>query len=381
MKYRLPAKLAPALILLTATVAGAVEHVIVEREGQTHHVSGRLITDAQDGGLLILAQDGMLWAIQPDEITQHRRDDKPFEALDRAVLARQLLADLPDGFEVHTTAHYTVLHNTSKIYAQWYAGLVERLHRGFTNFWQRRRMPIHDPEVPLVAIVFKDKGSYATYSQRELGEAAGSIVGYYSLATNRVVTFNLTGIDARFRTRRLTSGAQIDQILSSPEGAHTVATIVHEATHQLAFNCGLHHRWGDVPMWVSEGIAVYFETPDLDSSKGWRSIGAINRGRLIQFRNYLARRPADSLATLVADDSRFRTADTALNAYAETWALNHYLLGSRSEQYVEYLQKIANRPPLAKDTPEERLQLFRSAFGADLKGLDEAFVRQTLRLR
>lgn len=381
MTHRLHTLLAPAIILVLITAAGAMEHVVVKRDGQTHHVTGRLITDAQDGGLLILAQDGVLWAIQPDEIAEHRRDDEPFTGLDRATLARQMMADLPDGFEVHTTAHYTVLHNTSKVYAQWYAGLVERLHRGFTNFWERRRMPIHEPEVPLIAIVFKDRESYTEYSRRDLGDAAGSIVGYYSLATNRVITFNLTGIDSRYRNRRLTSGAQINQMLSSPEGARTVATIVHEATHQLAFNCGLHHRWGDVPMWVSEGIAVYFETPDLSSSKGWRSIGAINRGRLMQFRQYLPRRPADSLPTLIADNSRFRTADSALDAYAETWALNYYLLGSRSEQYVEYLQKLANKPALSKDTPEDRVQLFRSCFGADLKGLDEAFVRQAMRLR
>ena len=85
----------------------------------------------------------------------------------------------------------------------------------------------------------------------------------------------------------------IARTLSQPEAAKTVATIVHEATHQIAFICGLHRRYADIPLWVSEGVAVYFETPDLGSSKGWSTIGAVNRARLLTFRAYSQRRPAD----------------------------------------------------------------------------------------
>ena len=66
-----------------------------------------------------------------------------------------------------------------------------------------------------------------------------------------------------------------------------VATIIHEATHQLAFNRGLQARFADVPLWVSEGIALYFETPDLRNSRGWQTVGAVNRVRLDRFRQYL----------------------------------------------------------------------------------------------
>ena len=59
-----------------------------------------------------------------------------------------------------------------------------------------------------------------------------------------------------------------------------VSTIVHEATHQIAFNSGLHQRLSDCPKWFSEGVAMYCETPDLKSSEGWAGIGAVNRNRL-----------------------------------------------------------------------------------------------------
>ena len=67
------------------------------------------------------------------------------------------------------------------------------------------------------------------------------------------------------------------EILARPEAAGLVATVVHEATHQMAFNCGLHARLAPVPVWVSEGIATYFETPDLRSRTGWRGIGGVNQ--------------------------------------------------------------------------------------------------------
>jgi len=56
----------------------------------------------------------------------------------------------------------------------------------------------------------------------------------------------------------VSTGAQIKQILAQPDALQTVSTIVHEATHQIAFNCGLHTRLSDCPVWFSEGIAMYF---------------------------------------------------------------------------------------------------------------------------
>ena len=139
----------------------------------------------------------------------------------------------------------------------------------------------------------------------------------------------------------------------------TVATIVHEATHQIAFNCGLHTRYSDCPMWFSEGIAVYFETPDLHSPKGWSGIGAVNRPRLAQFQQYLRSRPHDSLRTLISNDKRFRDPKQALDAYAEAWALTYFLLQQHRKQYVEYLRMLSAKKPLLEDGPEKRLAQFQ----------------------
>ena len=62
----------------------------------------------------------------------------------------------------------------------------------------------------------------------------------------------------------------------STDWSETERTIVHEAVHQLAYNSTLQRRMADNPYWVSEGLATYFESPDLNSLRGWRNIGAIN---------------------------------------------------------------------------------------------------------
>ena len=152
--------------------------------------------------------------------------------------------------------------------------------------------------------------------------------------------------------------------MAQPDAERTVATIVHEATHQIAFNCGLNARYSDCPLWFSEGMAVFFETPDLASPKGWRNVGGVNRPRLVQFRDYLGRRPANSLRSLLEDDKRFRDPQQSLDAYAEAWALTYFLLRQHPRQYIDYLRTLSKKKPLVWDSPETRLAEFTAVFGS-----------------
>ncbi len=170
-------------------------------------------------------------------------------------------------------------------------------------------------------------------------------------------------------------------MLARPEAEAMVATIIHEATHQIAFNCGLQTRFADIPLWVSEGIAVYFETPDLNNAKGWRTIGEVNRPRLERFRDYLSRRPTKSLLSLIVNDKRFRDPRQALDAYAEAWALNYFLIKQKPKEYLAYLGPLSAKHALISDPPETRIKQFKAAFGDDLDRLDAEFVKYMLRVR
>ena len=365
-----------AACLLVCGSAMGLDHVTLARDGRQINVEGRLVVEARDGGLMLLARDGVIWTIQPDELVGHTADDTPFEPLGRDELSKKILAELPAGFKVlHRPGHYMVFYDTSMGYAQWCGSLFERLYRGFNNYWKKKGFLLTEPEFPLVAVVFADKGSYVKFAQAELGDAAGSVIGYFSFRTNRMVMYDLTGLGRSNRTGRVSSSMSgINKLLSLPAAAQTTATIVHEATHQIAFNCGLHARYSDCPLWFCEGIALFFETPDLRNKKGWRTIGAVNTPRLARFRNYQRRRPHDSLSTLLGEDTRFRTADTSLDAYAEAWALTYFLLRQRPKQYIEYLKLLSAKKPLVWDTPETRRSRFEQIFG-DLDKLNAEFLR------
>jgi hypothetical protein len=154
-----------------------------------------------------------------------------------------------------------------------------------------------------------------------------------------------------------------------------IATIIHEATHQLAYNSGFHRRFSDNPLWLAEGMAMFFEAPNRRAGD-WKGIGEVNRPRLELFRRefIVGSRPMD-IQKLLRNDDLLRDKRTALVAYAESWALTYFLMRTRSNQFFDYLKILAKKPPLDQDTPDQRLADFRTAFGEDMDKLAEEFVR------
>ncbi len=340
-------------------------------------VVGRIVIEAQDGGLLIEHDDGRYEILQPDRLAGRPPTPAPAAEPDTPqALGRRILAELPPGFDLLVTKHYVVCFDTSRDYAKWCAALFERLHEAFGTYWTRAGLEVHDPPRPLVVVIFADRRGYEAHAAATLGAAATRVVGYYDMLSNRVTTYDLTGSDALAGGRPRAAGAAGLAILSSPAATGLVSTLVHEATHQLAFNGGLHRRLAPVPLWVSEGLATYFETPDLGNTRGWRAIGTVNRPRLEHFLEH--HRPG-LIAAIVRDDEPFRQPDTALDAYAAAWALAHHLLQTRKPEFVAYLRSLAAKQPLAEHSPEARLRDFQAVFG-DPAVVEQQVIKAAARL-
>ena len=351
--------------------------LLVRSDEGPRPVEGELLVEAADGGALVESADGRLELVQPDVIAARDTLDTPPEPLAARDLAKRVLAELPAGFDVVITKHYVVCYDTSRGYAQWCASLFERLHDAFVNFWRQAGLDLAGPQRPLVVVVFADRERYEAFAAGDLGAAADRVVGYYNLLSNRVTTFDLTGRDGP-GGRGGSAGRAGLEILASPEATGLVSTLIHEATHQMAFNSGLHRRLAPVPLWVSEGVAAYFETPDLASGRGWRGIGGVNRPRAERF---LASARPGRLGPIVTDDGSFRHPDTALDAYAGGWALTAFLIQTRKADYVRYLEIIAAKPPLAEDSAEQRRADFVAAFGAEPEAFEDPLARFVARLR
>ncbi len=356
-------------------------------DGREHEAIGRIVIEAVDGGILLEGDDGILWTIQPREIKSRVELKEPFKPLTAEQLGKRMLATLPAGFRVHTTPHYVVCYNTSRTYAQWTSSLLERLLKAFINYWEKEGLEVHEPEFPLPVLVFANRQMYDAASREDLPGGTGNIIGFYSLRSNCVSMFDLTGTEAvrdaagsRSAGTRRGSIHELNQMLSQPGAIPLVTTIVHEATHQIAFNCGLQSRFADIPLWQCEGMAAYFEAPDLSNSRTWRGIGRVNYPRLERFQRNLSNWNNKTFEQLISDDDRLRNPQSAVDAYADAWALNYFLIKYRTKEYANYLQMLSKKPQLAADDPTIRVREFRDHFG-DLRRLEEDFLKQMSRIK
>jgi hypothetical protein len=369
---------AAGLVLAALTPAGAraLENVLVNQNGREKQLAGEVLVEARDGGMLLKTADGAYHRLEPQMIRGRTKDSKPLVMLTREQLAEQMLATLPAGFQVHHSKNYVVCYNTTRVYAEWTSSLLERLQKAFIVYWKKRGCEVKEPTQPLVVLVFGDQQSYAQFAKQDLGAAVSSVIGYYNLETNRILMYDLTGMQT-LRQQGFGRGSlhDISDMLSQPEAEPLVATIVHEATHQISFNCGLQTRLVDNPLWLSEGLAVFFETPDLSSSRSWSGIGVVNYPRWDRFRDNVDAENVAPLGRMVGDDELFRDPKTAVDMYAQAWAWNYFLIKWRPKEYAAYLKSIAAKPVLVAEEPKRRVAEFRKHFG-DLQKLEDDFYRQ-----
>ena len=366
------------LLLVFSPPTLARDYLKINRSGEEIVLRGQKIVEAKNGDILFRHHDGRLWSVAAKEIKDTAKDDKAFLGLTQDKAKKLLLEEFDESFHVHTTARYLICSNTTTAYSKWVGALYEKLHRNFMNYWKNRGFELNDPDVPLVIVVFNSKDAYFKYARKTIGAEPTGMDAYYNVESNRVVMYDLTGADRLAVERRPRSNAaQINTILAQPEAAAMVATIIHEATHQMACNSGLHQRYALYPFWVSEGLAMYFEAPQLKRRAAWRGPKLENRLRIIPLRQYHQDRPADSIKKIVCEDSAFRSAE-ATNAYSESWALFQFLMIKRRKDFNKYLKMLSEKRALEEYTADERLEDFIKHFG-ELEKLDKqflAYVRQ-----
>ena len=358
-----------------ADAAPAWAQVAVRGAAGTRSVEGAVVVEAADGGLLLELADQRYETLLPDTIVSREPRQAPPAEVPRD-LGRRILAELPAGFDLHVTRHYVICFDTSRDYAKWAGALFERLHEAFIGFWRRAGLEIEDPARPLVVVIFADRRDYEPLAARDVGVGPGQVSGYYSFLTNRVTTYDLTAADGLPRPGGGGPGRLGVDILARPEAEGLVSTLVHEATHQMAFNCGMHRRLAPVPLWVCEGVATYFESPDLRSQTGWRGLGTINRARLNRFRRSYQ---GGDLERMVCDDGRFRDPETAVDAYATAWAITWFLVETRRDAFVKYVAGLAAKRPFTEYGADARLRDFEAAFGKPAD-LEPAFLRHLSRV-
>lgn len=278
----------------------------------------------------------------------------------------------------YESAHFTAWSNADPDFTVSRLRDCERLHDAFFRHFGGRGFALRPSPVRLMVVVFDSQAGFEAYLGRKM---PANLVGVYHPPTNRLVIYDLErnrGI-AEHRRKALAVGRRIPFDIDRVQYIGTIerqtrdyckdanrATTMHEAAHQVSFNCGLLNRDGDVPLWLAEGLACYCEP----SEKGaWQGIGAPNPERLAALAAQVSGRVRYvPLATLVGSEDWRKDGSALMPGYAQSWALFRFLMEERPAQLRSYLHLIHSRR-----VPEHRLTDFRQAFDPDLNRFERRF--------
>lgn len=306
-----------------------------------------------EGWTSLLGRDGRLSVFESRMAHNFSRVGDVFRPYTPAEMRARLLKEFGTGYQVSGTVHYLVVHR-EKLPSAW-PQRFEDLYRGFVRYCTARGLAPRTPEFPLVAVIYGSAAEFRQHAEQESVRLGPGMIGYYSAVSNRVVMYEQTAENG-------------------DNWKLNAATIVHEATHQSAFNTGLHSRWSPAPRWIVEGLATMFESPAVWDAQTNRPVRErINPAQLAAFREYVrSRRRTGTLMQIVTDDDSFRNDPAA--AYSEAWALTFYLAETSPRALQQYLVKTSTPSSSAPET-ERRVTDFVAAFGSDLAMVEARLLR------
>ncbi|TWT88704.1 hypothetical protein Mal64_21920 [Pseudobythopirellula maris] len=345
-------------LLAAAAASSPAAEFMFSAKVDGRRLEGRPLTWTETS-IALLGRDGALYEFAAKQALEPKKTAPTFRGYTSQEMRRALEEEFDGRFGFTSTSHYLVAHPRGDK-AEW-AQRFEDLYRSLVAYFRVRGFTPREPDYPLVAVVFANRSDYRSYVQESSVATPQGALGHYEPKSNRVYLY-----DQKFR---------------GDDWAENAATVIHEATHQTAYNTGLHRRFTVTPRWVAEGLAMMFEARGVYDPRGYDTqTQRLNWGRLIDFREMVvSTRSPGKIAAFIASDQSFER--NTLPAYAQAWALSFFLCETRPQEYSRYLATTARRPLFAKYPPAQRVADFREAFGDDLELLDAQFMSYIARLR
>lgn len=310
------------------------------------------------------------------------------------------IAKLGEGFKVFRTMHFSILHNVSDADVKAFSTAIEKTYRSNLNYALTLDIEPKKPARKLIIYYFNEHQAYSDYSKSlGKGERPQSNPGVFFPDLNRSMFYNFRNQDSFKRARqdaekkiqdlkqRLSGKVsseqrrQINQEISQAKAAANASgtqggnqneeTVQHEVTHHILWSIGLHNpkSFPANPRWFAEGTAMMFETAGEGKAS---NIGAVNKGRLHDYQELEKARKLLDVKQVITNPGLFNQPDVAGTAYAQAWALVHYLNRTKRGQIKSYAEIINKRGEDYQPTPENELAAFEKAFGK----LDEKWITQ-----
>ncbi len=307
---------------------------------------------AFDGkNVALLRWDGRVTTLPATRKTQFEIIDRNFLPYTHEELEERLKKEFGSRYVVSTTKHYVVVHPPGK--AAIWAQPFEELHQSFVHWCEDNGLKPAEPQFPMVAVVLRSRRDFDLFMKNDIKIANRAIQGFYNHKSNRMVMFDPS------------SKLRVDD----QTWLYRDPTIVHEATHQSAFNTKIQNRFSPPPLWMAEGLAMLFESPGYSRSRQFtKPEHRVNQKRLAALRKL---GPHASLPTkitsIVGDNRLFETKPTEF--YTLAWALTWFLAEERHGQLIRYMKKDGARKAYTARSQIDELKLFSQSFGNDINQL------------
>jgi hypothetical protein len=258
---------------------------------------------------------------------------------------------LGNGTRAYTSHHYTIHSDLDRHAVREFASHMDAVFRAF-----ERRFARFEPRSrnPMPLYLFHTEAAYQDFLRSRQIDGANSAGMFFVGPRGRGLAIYVEG---------------------QPR-SKILATLQHEGFHQFAYD----YFGPDLPIWLNEGLAQYFETGVIighelrtgmtDSAALHAVQAAVREGRTLPFRELLTDSPERWSRRLAAEPDRARL------AYAQSWAMAYFLIhggdGRFRPRLDDYLRQLNSG-----SHPDEA---FVTAFGNDVDAFERAWRRYVLTL-
>ena len=327
----------------------------------------------------------------------HDRSDFVLPVDEDAV--EQTLDELGGRYRRSETSHFIVLSNCSRNWTVARSRLLERAYHEFFRVMDRMGYPAHPPKQKLLCVLISQHAEYERFASKADGVQASWVAGYYAGLSNRVVLYDdMTGpafetafaqLDQfRADARQADAEARLASRAGDKERSRSLRTraadlrrhekkerarierearqaseskMIHEAIHLIAFNSGVQSRAHEYPFWLTEGLAMAFETNRPKAAFGPDSHH--DSARESELSRCLAQGRAIPLAELVSvSEATEETSERAEMLYCQTSVLFERLFDEDrkglAELFTQYLEQ-----PAGDLSPRRHLAMFTRQLG------------------
>lgn len=200
-------------------------------------------------------------------------------------------------------------------------------------------------------IVFDNVDDFRRYAGGAVSLTHAGLAGYCHLKTDE-------------------AGNQFYELVTY-ESQNLWRVLAHEGFHQfIGYELGQ-----QIPMWLNEGMAQYFETAFITGSEF--HVGQVSRGKLLYAQALILNKQAPPLSQLIQWDRGTFYANANV-AYPMSWALVYYLVNSHEERFGQsefrrYMQDLKYG--------QDDYRSFQRRFGADVDHWQADFENYILHLQ